>query len=137
MDPVFGLHLHFEYLVFGGLIFPAIFVSQLEGEGLSFGVEAVVLVPSAFVAHQVDLVASNVRLILISGLILVLNSDEDNQKPLINDRVIVEIDCFNDLVLLVFRLSLNLYFVLFLQHHLAELPDHLHQDHFHVEVYYS
>ena len=85
MDAVAFLHLCFEDLALGELVLLVDGVVEVEAEGLFLAVEFVIPVASSFIQDQVDLVASDVGLVLISQLVFVLNSDQHYQKPLIND----------------------------------------------------
>lgn len=91
-----------------------------EGLFLAF-FEGYILVTSAFAVQQLNLIASDIRLIDIAHLVLVLHSNEDNQEPFVDYGMIVEVDSLYHLVLLMLVLCHYLYPVLLLEARLVVL----------------
>lgn len=76
MYSVLHLHFHLEHFIFNELSFVFTLIADVKSKGLLLMMEAVILICSSLVINEVDLVASDVGLILISKLILILYSDE-------------------------------------------------------------
>jgi hypothetical protein len=83
-------------------------------ESLLSVLESVILIISAFVLNQLNLVATYVGFVCIPKLIFDLHTYEYNQKPSVDDGVEVEVYGFDNLIFLVFILGYNLYFILLL-----------------------
>lgn len=138
VDAELELHFHAEYLVADELLLVvSVLAAELEGESLFLVLESVVLVCAELLVDELDLVPSDVAFVLVAGLVLVLDPDEDNEKPFIDDGVEVEVDVFDNLVLLVLVLGDDLQLVLLLEADLVVLPQELHQHQLHVEVHYG
>lgn len=134
MDAVLQLHLHTEDLKSGRRATGSVVLNR-QCEAFLATAKTVILLISAFVFHQLNLIATDIRLVGVPELVLDFNTEEHNQKPSANDRVIVEIDGFNDFVLFMLVLSYHPHLVLLLQRNLVVLPHDLHQDQLHVEVH--
>lgn len=79
MNAVLDLHFHVEDLVlYYLLLIITIFVGNLEGEALFFIFKSIVFIDSCLLINQLNLISSNIGLILISGLVFVFYPDEDN-----------------------------------------------------------
>lgn len=76
MYSVLHLHFHLEHFIFNELSFVFTLIADVKSKGLLLMMEEVILICSSLVINEVDLVASDVGLILISKLILILYSDE-------------------------------------------------------------
>ena len=106
VNAVLDLHLHVEDLMLDHLlVVVAVFVADKQGKWLFFALETVVLVDSCLLLDQLDLVPSDVWFVLVSQLVLELDSDKHDQEPLVDNRVIIEIDRFDYFVLLVLILG--------------------------------
>jgi hypothetical protein len=137
MDAVLELHLHAEYLMPDELLLVvSVLAAQLQGKCFFLVLETIVLISPQLLVYQLDLVASDIALVLVAGLVLVFDSDQHDEEPFINDRVEVEIDIFDHLVLLMLVLCGYLKLVLLFEADLVVFPQELNQHQLHVEVHY-
>ena len=115
MDSILELHFHAEYLMADELLLVvSVLAAELKGESFLLVFKSIVLIGTQFLIDELDLVPSNVALVLVAGFVLVLDPDEDDEEPFIDDGVEVEIDILNDLVLFMLVLSDYLELVLLL-----------------------
>lgn len=132
---ILNLHLHLEDLVLGAFLLSLCWLTDRESEGFLLRGKAIILIWAAFVRNEIDLIATNVGLILVAKFVLILNPNEHNKKPLVKDGMIVEIHCFYNLILLMFVFCHNLDLVLLFQTGFTELFHNLYQSHLHIVIH--
>lgn len=87
--------------------------------------------------NKLELISTNVWFILVSRLILELNTNEHNQEPFINDRMIIKVNAFDDFILLMLIFGKYLELILILQANFVVFTLQLDQNQLHVKVDYS
>ncbi len=94
MNSKLSLRQHFKDLIFWYLALSErilVLAAQRKRKGLFFLFEPVVFISLPFVINDLNLIPSQIRLVAVSQLILVLNPDQHNQKPFVDDSVVVKI----------------------------------------------
>lgn len=134
---ILHLHLHLEDFMFSTLLLLLSGLADMENEGLLLGSEAIVLIGATLVGDEVDMIAAYVRFVLVAQFVLILNPNQHNQKPLVQNGMKVEVHPFYYLILFVLVFSHNLNLVLLLQTDFTELPHDLYQNHLHVVIHHS
>ena len=94
--------------------------------------KAIIFIRPSFVLNKLYLIAANIRLILISQLIFVLDSNESDYKPFVYNSMKIKIDGFNDLIFFVLIFSVYFNLVLFLQTDFIKLFNKFNENKLHI-----
>jgi len=138
MYSVLHLHVHFEYLMTGWLLWSwyTDSISNKEGKNLFTAFEGIIVCVSSFVFDQGQLITFHIWFVWVSILIFVLNSDQNDQKPFIYDRVIIKIYPLYNFILFVIFFKINPYFSLLFKTQFIVLMDNTHQTQLHIEIHH-
>ena len=94
--------------------------------------KTIIFIRPSFVLNKLYLIAANIRLILISQLIFVLDSNESDYKPFVYNSMKIKIDGFNDLIFFVLIFSVYFNLVLFLQTDFIKLFNKFNENKLHI-----
>lgn len=94
--------------------------------------KTIIFIRPSFVLNKFYLIAANIRLILISKLIFVLDSNESDYKPFVYNSMKIKIDGFNDLIFFVLIFSVYFNLVLFLKTDFIKLFNKFNENKLHI-----